>query len=324
MRRVQLASPLLRNGHRRRITRDRRGSGRLEPGATIGRYRVESLIGAGGMGLVYRATDLRLDRPVALKLLTPALASDARASARFEREARLLASVNHPGIATIHGIEDVPQGIALDTRALVLEFIEGPSLSERLLGGALPIVEALSLARQIAAALEAAHDRGVVHRDVKPANIKIGPGGVVKVLDFGIACLDPDHAPARPAVETMPGELVGTPAYMSPEQARGLVVDKRTDIWAFGCVLFEMLTGRGAFAADTACDSLVKIVREEPDWSTLPPATPASIERLIQRCLRKDPAQRLHDIADARIEVDDALADLPRRPAAVQICAVER
>ena len=280
----------------------------LSPGVMFGAYRVEGLLGAGGMGQVYQATDSRLRRTVALKVLIPDLALDPEFGSRFEREARVLASLNHPNIAAIHGLEDA-EGV----RALVLEFVEGPTLAERLARGPLPTTEALTIARQIASALEAAHERGVVHRDLKPANIKITPAGTVKVLDFGIARSSAvgDARAHTTAMATRTGLILGTPAYMSPEQARGLAVDKRTDIWAFGCVLFEMLTGAGAFAAGTASDSLARVIEREPDWSRLPPNLPDSIDRLVRRCLQKDPADRLHDIADARIEISDVGAVPP-------------
>jgi serine/threonine protein kinase len=275
----------------------------LSPGIMFGQYRVETLIGAGGMGQVYRATDTRLRRTVALKLLMPDLSLDPEFGSRFEREGRLLASLNHPNIAAIHGLEEA-DGVV----ALVLEFVEGPTLAERLARGSVPIPEALAVARQIASALEAAHERGIVHRDLKPANIKMASTGAVKVLDFGIARVSPDVVgEAATTTATRPGSILGTPAYMSPEQARGLPLDKRTDIWAFGCVLFEMLSGRGAFAAETASDSLAKVIEREPDWHMLPSGVPESIRRLVKRCLRKDPADRLHDIADARIEIGEAV-----------------
>ena len=278
---------------------------RLSPGTVFGAYRIDGVIGAGGMGQVYRATDTRLGRAVALKLVLPDLALDPDVTARFEREAKLLAALNHPNIAAIYEVESV-DGI----QALVLEFVEGPSLAARC---PMPVAEALAVALQIAAALEAAHARGIVHRDLKPGNIKIGPGNRVKVLDFGIAHATSDAratmATQSAAPGTRPGLVIGTPAYMSPEQARGLPVDARTDIWAFGCVLFEMLTGRGPFAGDTASDSLARVIEREPDWSRLPADTPPAIARLLRRCLRKDPDERLHHIADARIEIADAIAD---------------
>ena len=280
---------------------------RLSPGSIFGGYRIDGVIGAGGMGQVYRAIDTRLGRAVALKLVLPDLALDPEIAARFDREATLLAALNHPNIAAIYEVEAV-DGV----QALVLELVEGPSLAARC---PMPVPEALAVALQIASALEAAHARGIVHRDLKPGNVKIGPGNRVKVLDFGIAHATTDARgmmatqSARPG--TRPGMVIGTPAYMSPEQARGLPpVDARTDIWAFGCVLFEMLTGRGAFAGDTASDSLARVIEREPEWSRLPAETPPAIARLLRRCLRKDPDERLHHIADARIEIADAIADL--------------
>jgi len=278
----------------------------LSPGASFGPYRVDGFIGAGGMGQVYRATDTRLGRTVALKVLLTNIALDPGITARFEREAQLLAALNHPNIAGIHGVETV-DGV----QALVLEFVDGPPLAARC---PMPMSDALSVAQQIASALEAAHARGIVHRDLKPGNVKIGVGNRVKVLDFGIAHASREVARAATTVQhpTGPGVVIGTPAYMSPEQARGLPIDSRTDIWAFGCVLFEMLTGRGAFAGDTASDSMARAIEREPDWSRLPADTPPAIARLLRRCLRKDPDERLHHIADARIEIADALADPAR------------
>ncbi len=277
----------------------------LSPGTTFGPYRIDGLVGSGGMGQVYRATDPRLQRTVAIKVLMPTLVPDAELDARFAREARLLASLNHPNVAAIHGLET-----AGDVLGLVLEFVDGQTLSERLSRGRVPVSEALTIARQIALALEAAHEKGIVHRDLKPSNIKITPAGVVKVLDFGIARMAADAQ--TPAVTTMgatgTGMILGTPAYMSPEQARGLAVDKRTDVWAFGCVLFEMLTGRGAFAADTASDSVARVLEREPEWNSLPPDVPAPIVKLLRRCLQKDVTERLRDIGDARIELSEALS----------------
>lgn len=274
----------------------------LSPGTTFGPYRVAALVGAGGMGQVYRATDPRLGRSVALKVLLPELSLDPDFGSRFEREARVLASLSHPNIAAIHGLEE-----SSGVHALILEFIEGPTLAERIAQGPLPMKEALTIARQVALALESAHAKGIIHRDLKPANIKVTPAGVVKVLDFGIALVTgvtDGNAPT--AAATRKGLVIGTPAYMSPEQARGLAVDKRTDVWAFGCVLYEMLAGRGAFAADTASDSLAKVIEREPDWSSLPANVSPAIRKLLARCLKKDPSDRLHDMADARIEIDDA------------------
>ncbi|HEY6930825.1 MAG TPA: protein kinase, partial [Thermoanaerobaculia bacterium] len=266
------------------------------------------------MGEVYRARDLKLGREVAIKILPPALVRDAEHLARFEREARLLASLNHPGIATIHGIEHGEEG-----PFLVLELIEGETLGERLAAGPLPLPETLEVCGQVADALGAAHDRGVVHRDLKPANIKITPEGRVKVLDFGLAKGSPFLSGSSDSVSptvgsdaaTRTGTIIGTPAYMSPEQARGKSVDKRTDMWSFGCVLYETLTGRRAFAGETVSDSLVAILEREPDWSALPSETPPSIRHLLHRCLEKDPNRRLRDAGDARLEIEDALAASP-------------
>ena len=280
------------------------GLPQLSPGTAFGQYRIEGLVGSGGMGQVYRATDPRLHRTVAIKVLMPTLVPDAETDARFEREARLLASLNHPNIAAIHGLET-----AGTVQGLVLEFVDGQTLGTRLSKGRVPVPEALTIARQIALALEAAHEKGIVHRDLKPANVKTTPSGVVKVLDFGIARIAADGQ--MPAATTMgatgTGMILGTPAYMSPEQARGQAIDKRTDVWAFGCVLYEMLTGRGAFAADTSSDSVARVLEREPDWTKLPPDVPPSIVRLLRRCLQKDVGNRLRDIGDAGIEIADAM-----------------
>ncbi|MGH9257715.1 MAG: protein kinase domain-containing protein, partial [Vicinamibacterales bacterium] len=281
---------------------------RLDTGAMVGPYRVDRLIGAGGMGEVYRARDTKLGRDVAIKILPSAFTADPERLARFEREARVLATLNHPHIGAIYGFEEA-NGI----RALILELVEGSTLADRIAQGPLPLDSALPIARQIAEALEAAHEKGIVHRDLKPANIKITQAGVVKVLDFGLAKIyvgdsaGPDllHAPSITA-GTREGMILGTPAYMSPEQARGQAVDKRTDIWAFGCVLYEMLTGRAAFPGDTMSDTIAAILEREPDWTALPGSTPPKVRDLVQRCVRKDPKRRLHDIADARIELDAA------------------
>jgi len=288
-------------------------------GRQLGPYLVGAQLGAGGMGEVYRARDTKLGREVALKILPVDLATHPDRLARFRREARLLAALTHANIAVIYGTEDVD-----DVHALVLELIEGPTLAERLaglrpVGNGLPIAEVISIARQIADALDSAHKKGIIHRDLKPANIKIAPDGRVKVLDFGLATIASDdadrdltHAPTVTIGATREGTIVGTAAYMSPEQARGLVVNKQTDIWAFGCVLFELLTGRSAFARATITDTLAAILEREPSWDTLPATTPASIVRLLHRCLEKDPSRRLHDIADVRHELDDA-APLPAK-----------
>ena len=299
------------------ITRDTSKSrGASLVGQQIGIYQIQAFIGAGGMGEVYRALDTRLGREVAFKVLPVSLAQDADRRARFDREARVLASLNHPHIAAIYGFEEF-EGV----RGLVLELVDGSTLADVILGTRgshatpVPQHEALAIARQIADALEAAHQKGIVHRDLKPANIKVTPSGIVKVLDFGLAKAFADgesdgrssHLVTVTSGGTREGVIVGTPAYMSPEQARGQPVDKRTDIWAFGCVVYELLTGVAVFAGKTFSDTIAAVLEREPDWKLLPPATPLSVQRLLQRCLRKDPKQRLHDIADARIELDDAL-----------------
>jgi eukaryotic-like serine/threonine-protein kinase len=285
-------------------------------GQRLGVYHVQDLIGVGGMGEVYRARDTRLGRDVAIKVLPRLFSADPERLTRFDREARLLASLNHPHVAAIYGFEETG-GI----HALVLELVEGPTLAERLQRGPVPTAEAMRIARQIADALEAAHARGVVHRDLKPQNIKVKPDGTVKVLDFGLAketlatTDDADRSPASAAAfkGTRDGIILGTTRYMSPEQSRGHAVDKRTDIWAFGCIVFEMLTGRAAFPGETISDTLAAVLAQEPDWAALPADTPAAVRSLLRRCLRKDSVDRLHDIADARIEIQDAIAD----PAAI-------
>ena len=282
----------------------------LSPGDRLGSYQVTALIGMGGMGEVYRAHDEALGRDVALKILPSAFASDPERLARFEREARLLAALNHPHVAAIYGIAQ-----ADGVRALVLELVEGPTLVERIRVGALPEEEAISIAGQIAEALEAAHEKGIVHRDLKPANIKLTLDGRVKVLDFGLGraldspiATDSMQSPTFTTLGTRVGVILGTAAYMSPEQARGGAVDKRTDIWAFGCVLYEMLTGRTAFAGETVSDTIAAIIGREPDWSALPDTAPATVRRLLGRCLVKDAKQRVRDIGDVRIELQEALA----------------
>ena len=293
---------------------------RLASGTMIGPYRVAQLIGIGGMGEVYRARDTKLGRDVAIKVLPAAFTSDADRCGRFEREARLLAALNHPHIAAIHSFEE-GDGI----HALVLELVDGPTLADRLAPGPLPLKEALGIARQIAEALEAAHEQGIIHRDLKPANINITPDGDVKVLDFGLAKafgregIDLSQPPTLFVGDTVEGVIAGTPAYMSPEQVRGVRVDKRTDIWAFGCVLYEILTGRPAFAGATISDTVASILDREPDWGVLPPSMPPAIRRLLHRCLAKERRQRLSDAADARLEIEDALASPPQNtePAAL-------
>jgi Tol biopolymer transport system component len=297
----------------------------LTPGSRIGSFEVVSPLGAGGMGEVYRARDTRLDRPVAIKILLDSFADDADRLARFEREARLLASLNHPHIAQIYGLEE-----SGTTRALVMELVDGPTLADRIAQGPMPLDEALAVARQIADALEAAHAQGIVHRDLKPANVKLRPDGTVKVLDFGLAKLaDAGAATGSTApgmsllptvaspVVTQAGIILGTVAYMSPEQARGKPVDERTDIWAFGCVLYEMLTGRRPFqSGDTTSDEIAAILTREPVWTAVPANTPESVQRLLRRCLQKDGTRRLRDAGDAKLELDDASAEPVAMPIA--------
>jgi serine/threonine-protein kinase len=293
---------------------NRRGAMSISPGTRLGAFEVLSVIGAGGMGEVYRAHDEKLGRDVAIKVVPDLWRVDPERRARFDREARLLASLSHPHIAAIYGIEDVGE-----LRALILELVEGETLAERLEGRGLPIPEALDIARQIADALDAAHERGVVHRDLKPANIMITPDGVVKVLDFGLAKAvggdagGPDLTQSPTVTGTREGIILGTAAYMSPEQARGKAVDKRTDIWAFGVVLYEMLSGRVAFSGETLPDILAAILERKPDWGALPAATPPAIHTLLRRCLEGDLKRRLRDIGDVRLEIEDALTE--RAPA---------
>src|SRR5688572_15483759 len=286
--------------------------GALLVGRRLGTFEVHSLLGRGGMGEVYRAHDTRLGRDVAIKVLPLEFTSNPGRVAALEREARVVAALNHPHIAAIHGLEE-SDGV----RGLVLELVEGQTLAEKLTEAAavsppgLRLKEALSIARQIADALEAAHEKGITHRDLKPGNIKITPDGVVKLLDFGIAKVVTGDAPPLDFTQahtvtnaTRAGLIVGTAAYMSPEQARGKPVDKRTDIWAFGCVLYEMLTARAAFEGGTVSDTIAAVIEREPDWSSLPMDTPRAVRRLLQRCLEKDPKQRLRDIGDARVEIE--------------------
>ena len=281
----------------------------LSAGTSIGHYDVTSLLGEGGMGQVWQATDTQLNRQVALKILPDAFADDPDRLARFTREAQILASLNHPNIAAIYGIEE-----AEGTRALVLELVEGPTLADRIAKGPIPLDEALPIAKQIADALEAAHEAGVIHRDLKPANIKVREDGTVKVLDFGLAKaldpnpdVDPSQSPTLTAAATQMGVIMGTAAYMSPEQARGKSVDKRADIWAFGCVLFEMLTGGRAFKADEVSDTLAFVLTQDLPWDALPANTPPRIRRLLRRCVDKDARRRLRDIGEARLVVEGGL-----------------
>ena len=286
----------------------------LAPGTRLGPYEILSPLGAGGMGEVWRARDTKLDREVALKVLPESFAGNPERLARFEREAKVLASLNHPNIAGIHGLHDRD-----GYRFLAMELVPGEDLAERLKRGKLPVDEALDVARQIAEALEAAHEQGIVHRDLKPANVKLTPDGRVKVLDFGLAKAletavtsgpprDPAASPTITSMGTVAGVILGTAAYMSPEQARGKSVDKRADIWAFGCVLYEMLSGELAFGGETVSDTMAAILTRDPDWSALPPGVPPRVRELIERCVRKDARERLRDIGDARIDLAAARA----------------
>jgi len=274
-----------------------------QPGSQIGQFRVERELGRGGAGIVYLAQDTKLDRKVAIKSLPPELVRNEKMRSRLKREARLLASLNHPNIATIHDIVEQAESGGY----LILEYIDGDTLAERISHKPLDPKEALSIALQIAEAVATAHERGVTHRDLKPGNIKITPEGKVKVLDFGLAKVIAGQATDQRNTVTEPGRVMGTPAYMSPEQARGQATDKRCDIWSFGCVLYEMLTGKVPFKGETASDTLAHILQTEPDWHALPPATPANIHILLRRCLEKDARRRLHDIADAAIEIHETL-----------------
>jgi serine/threonine-protein kinase len=283
-------------------------------GQSIAHYRVTARLGSGGMGEVYRATDSRLGRDVALKVLPAEFAQDALRMQRFQREAQVLASLNHTHIAAIYGLEHQDK-----IQALAMELVEGPTLAERILQGAIPFEEALPIAKQIAEALEFAHEKGIIHRDLKPANIKLTPDGKVKVLDFGLAKAlqgetaqtDASNSPTMSMAATKMGMILGTAAYMSPEQAKGKTLDRRTDIWSFGVVLFEMLTGRQMFVGETATDIMAAVVRAEPDWSALPSDVPPRIRHLLQRCLTKDEKRRLRDIGDARLELEDSLDAVP-------------
>jgi serine/threonine-protein kinase len=282
-------------------------------GTRLGVYEVLAAIGAGGMGEVYRARDTKLDRDVAIKILPELFAQDPERLARFEREAKTLAALNHPNIAAIYGIE---------TNALVMELVDGEDLSAVIARSAIPLSDALPIARQIADALEAAHEQGIVHRDLKPANVKVRPNGTVKVLDFGLAkAMDPAGAsgaadavmnsPTLTARATQMGMIIGTAAYMAPEQAKGKAVDKRADVWAFGVVFYEMLTGRRAFAGDDVSETLASVLKDTPSIAALPADVPPSVKRLLRRCLEKDRTKRLDSMAAARLEIDDAIAGEP-------------
>ena len=281
-------------------------------GQSISHYRILEKLGEGGMGEVYRAEDTTLKREVAIKVLPERFTQDGDRLARFEREAQVLASLNHPNIAAIHSFEH-SDGVHF----LAMELVEGETLAQRVAKGPLPVEEALEVCRQIAEGLEAAHESGVIHRDLKPADVNITPEGKVKILDFGLAkalegeipAADISHSPTRTGEMTSAGVILGTAAYMSPEQARGKPVDKRTDIWAFGCVLFEALTGRQEFGGETISDCIAKVLQKEPDWEALPEKTPWRIQDLLRRCLQKDLRDRLRDIGDAGIEVREALSE---------------
>ncbi|MDO8795817.1 MAG: serine/threonine-protein kinase, partial [Vicinamibacterales bacterium] len=282
------------------------------PGTRLGVYEVTAQIGEGGMGQVYRATDTTLGRHVAIKILPDAFASAPERLARFEREAKTLASLNHPHIAAIYGFEK-----SAGLHALVMELVEGEDLSQRIVRGAIPIDEALPIAKQIADALEAAHEQGIIHRDLKPANIKVRADGTVKVLDFGLAKAMEPAAGSSPSMSMSPtittpammtgvGMILGTAAYMSPEQARGKTVDRRADIWAFGAVLFEMLTGTRAFAGDDVSDVLASVLAREPEWTRLPASLSPALSTYIRRCLHKNPKQRIADVQDVRLALEGA------------------
>jgi Tol biopolymer transport system component len=292
----------------------------LSTGTRLGPYEILSPLGAGGMGEVYRAKDTRLAREVAIKVLPDSVAKDRERLARFEREAQMLASLNHPNVATIHGVED-----SGGAPALVMELVEGPTLEDRIAEGPIPFAEALPIACEIAEGLDYAHERGIIHRDLKPANVKLTGDGKVKILDFGLAkALDPvvgasspdvTRSPTITAAATQAGVILGTAAYMSPEQARGRPADKRSDIWAFGCVLWEMLTGKRLFHGETVSDTLAAVLRADIDWATLPAGTPPAIRRLLGRCLERDPKRRLRDVGEARIAMEEAPAGFIGIPA---------
>jgi eukaryotic-like serine/threonine-protein kinase len=284
-------------------------------GQTLSHYRITAALGAGGMGEVYRATDSKLGRDVAIKVLPPEVAQDPERLGRFQREAQLLAALNHPNVAAIYGLEE-----ADGKPFLALELVEGEDLKQRLERGAIPVEEALEIARQIAEALDEAHGKGIVHRDLKPANVKLTPDGKVKVLDFGLAkawggdsgsggsSIDLSQSPTIARTGTLAGVILGTAGYMSPEQAAGKAVDKRADIWSFGVVLFEMLTGRPLFSGETVSEVMASVIKEEPSWASLPGSCPPAVTRLLRRCLRKRPRERLQDIGDARLEIQEILA----------------
>src|SRR5882672_1984346 len=294
----------------------------LTAGISLLHFRLVDKVGEGGMGEVWRAVDTTLDREVAIKVLPAAFAADPERMARFEREAKVLASLNHPNIAAIYGFPE-----AGGLRFLAMELVRGEDLSQILARGPLPVREAIDAAKQIAAALETAHDSGVIHRDLKPANVKRTPEGQIKVLDFGLAkaletaAANSGYSATVTSAGSVAGMILGTASYMSPEQARGQPVDRRTDLWAFGCVLYEMLAGVKAFDGPTVTDVLAAVVTGDPDWAKLPAATPASVRRLLRRCLEKDARKRLRDAGDASLLLDDTADDartapVPRVPSA--------
>ncbi len=297
----------------------------LSAGTRLGPYEILSALGAGGMGEVYRARDTKLDRAVAIKILPEAFAADTERIARFQREAKTLASLNHPNIAHIHGLEE-----SNDVRALVMELVEGEDLAQRIARGAIPVAEALPIAKQMADALESAHEQGIIHRDLKPANIKVRPDGTVKVLDFGLAKAMEPTGVASPSVSQSPtittpamtqaGMILGTAAYMSPEQARGKPVDNRADIWAFGCMLYEMLTGQRAFDGQGVSETLARVIEREPDWARLPATLSPALRTYLRRCLQKDPRQRVQAIGDVRLALEGAFETaVPRADAPVGV-----
>jgi serine/threonine protein kinase len=281
-------------------------------GKTLAHYEITSQIGKGGMGEVYQATDTKLGRDVAIKVLPEEFAQDTDRVARFQREAKLLASLNHPNIAAIYGLEESD-----GTNFLVMELVEGQTLAERIQGGPVNVEETLKLGLQIAEALEAAHDKGVIHRDLKPANIKVTPDGKVKVLDFGLAKafageqdqIDLSQSPTLSDMATQQGVILGTAAYMPPEQAKGKPVDKRADVWAFGVVLFEMLTGRSLFTGETSSEILAAVIKSEPEWNRLPQNLHPRIRLMLERCLEKDVKSRSSGIGEVRADIDKVLAD---------------
>ena len=295
----------------------------LSPGTRLGHYDVTALLGEGGMGQVWQATDTQLNRQVALKILPDAFAADPDRLARFTREAQILASLNHPNIAAIYGIEE-----SEGTRALVLELVEGPTLADRIRQGPIPLDEALPIAKQIAEALEAAHEAGVIHRDLKPANIKVREDGTVKVLDFGLAkAFQPeagsDGASMSPTISltaaaTQMGMVIGTAAYMAPEQAKGKVVDKRADVWAFGAVLYEMLTGQRPFTGKDISDTLAAVLRIDADFDALPATTPPRLRQVLKACLQKEPKDRVRDIGDVALAMNGTFdTPVPETPSSV-------